>query len=315
MICSTSIPPIRHRQTILLVWSFLVIGCDQQGGEPTRLGNGPANTCQQLPAFPIKHGINPPFAIDLRQGAGVKGFAIVEAQPPGRRLTLPQWTTAGSLGPYVLDRDGNIYVSAVPYVSLEENPPHEQNRIYKVDSHDGSMKLWVDVPAVKPASKDNPFGVVGLAYDCERDRIYASSLAGSDASTQYGQIISVDRTSGAIRVEMEHVDAVGLGIHVGKGQKRLYFGSARTPAIFSVPLDRDGHVTGVPRLEIDLSQIQGAAYDCAHRIRFFSDGRMEVKGIEFSFSLQAASDVRRHLYHFTYQAGNDTWAFLSMENQ
>ncbi|MEZ5030637.1 MAG: hypothetical protein R2787_04490 [Saprospiraceae bacterium] len=259
--------------------------------------------------------MQPPYAIDLRQGAGVKGFAILEGQPEGKRLVLPEWSSAGSLGPYVLDLEGNIYVAAVPYVSLEDNPPHEQNRIYRVDTQTGHMAIWADLKAEHLPSRDNPYGVVGLAYDCESDRIFACTVAGSDPMTQRGQIVSIHRLTGDLRIEVEHLDAVGLGIYVGKGQKRLYYGSARSPAVYSFPLDRDGRVTGTQRMEVDLSTIQGAAFDCAHRIRFFTDGRMEIKGIEFGFSLQAASDARRHLYYFQYQPGQDTWSFLSMEKQ
>ncbi|MFN8424002.1 MAG: hypothetical protein U0470_11715 [Anaerolineae bacterium] len=58
----------------------------------------------------------------------------------------------------------------MPLVSLEDNPPALQNRVYRVDSASQALALFVDLPAAAPPSGANPFGVIGLACSCDGER-------------------------------------------------------------------------------------------------------------------------------------------------
>lgn len=82
------------------------------------------------------------------------GLAVVDPAGNNGQGSLyqhPSWDDAGYLGAWTYDRDGNIYAAPVPLVSLVENPPDQQNQVYRVDSDSQAMAEWV-VPARGPAS-------------------------------------------------------------------------------------------------------------------------------------------------------------------
>ena len=105
------------------------------------------------------------------------------------------------------------------------------------------------------------------------------------------------------------MDALGLAVFGDRHGRRLYFGSARSSEIRSLPLDAAGGFAGSPRLEARLAGQSGAAFDKAHALRFTPDGRLEAKGVEFSYSLIVASDPQRNVYTFTRHPTEDRWEF------
>lgn len=275
---------------------------------------GPTDQCKAMPRFVSNHGLQQPVMIDFTQKDFV-GFRIVEARGQQRSLALPQWSSKGNLGPYCLDARGNIYTTGVPYVSLEKNKPEEQNKIYIVDQQTGGMSDFINLPWAKAPSANNPYGAIGLAYDCKTKSLYAASLAGSTAQEEVGQIMQVDVKTKKVISTLPNVDALSVGVFDTKSGKRLYYGSARTPEVFSILLDKNGNFVGQPQFEFSLAAQKGGSSDKAHRIRFFKDNRMEIKAIEFSYSLMAASDPMRNIYNFKYNPTTDSWDFLEVYKQ
>ncbi|MFN2114889.1 MAG: hypothetical protein ACK2T6_04175 [Anaerolineae bacterium] len=265
-----------------------------------------ADSCRGVPAFLADLGFGSNVLVDTTQ-ALYTGLAIREAGEDGRSYQHPTWDDAGNVGPYALDRHGNIYVAPVPLVSMARNLPEEQNRVYRVDGATGEMALYADLPRDVEPSGANPYGVVGMTYDCDTDSLYVTSVAGSGPDDERGRIHRLDTRTGEVMTVLDGFDALGVAIARQGGEKRLYVGGARRPAIYSLAVAPDGGLVGPPRLEVDLADIPGSSFDKIARIRFDESGQMTATGIEFSYSLKAASDPGANLYHLRYDAGQGEW--------
>ena len=275
---------------------------------------GQADACAKNPAFPLKYGLHPPYFIDLRQ-LDEPGLRIIEAKKGGKVLQLDSWKKEGTLGPYTLDKNGVIYTAPIPFVNLLGRPPLSYNRILKVDAATGEMSELMHLPHAQKPTEEQPYGVVGMTYDCSNHSLYVSSLAGSTGESEVGRIYHIDLKSKKILHQLDGFDALGLGVFTMKSGKKLYMGSARSPEIFSIDLDDDGGFVGQPVFEFSLAALEGGSYDNAHRIRFLRGNVLKIKGIEFSFSLMAASDPQRNIYLFDYDDQGDKWVFREAHPQ
>ena len=271
---------------------------------------GPVSGCVHRPAFVSQLGMGNQIYIGTSL-KGYKGLTLSARQPDGKTLVYqhPTWDDAGNLAAYILDGDGNIYVAPAPFVSLDENPPEEQNNIYKVDTNTGEMALFLTLPWARPPDTANPYGVMGLTYDCDTHSLYASSVAGSTYDDEVGRIFQIDLASAQIVSQLEGVDAFGLGVYRGVNGKRLYFGSARNSGIRSVALDESGALDAEQRLEFYLLAAPGGQDERAKRIQFPEKDEMLIKGIEFNYTLRAASDFVEHDYTYRYDPASDAWDF------
>lgn len=273
---------------------------------------GPVTACRSLPGFAQTQGFNSTSVIDS-QGAQ-KGLVLYEpaaraGDPPSKSFSDPTWTAAGYLGALTTDRAGNIYTSPAPRVSLLDNPVDKATTIYKVDTKSGKMAEFLALPGSSQVGPDNPFGILGLAYDCDTNSLYASSVAGSTRTTEAGAIYRVDLTTGQVAARLGNVDAFGLGVFNGVSGKRLYFGSARTSDIRSVALDIHGDFAGTARSELTLAGLGRNGDDKAQRLIFNADGSLTVRGLPFEYNLIATSERPQTLYTLRYSRQSDTWQF------
>lgn len=298
---------MRKVSTLLLV-GFLLNACGQPDRGPFKLGV--ANACQAMPAFINQTGIGAQVAIDTQQ----RGYMGLRLLNPQTRKTWqhPTWDDVGHVGAFTRDNAGNIYVAPTPEVSLANNPPALQNRIYKIDTNTGEMSLWLDLPAVAPPSLSNPFGTMGLFYDCDTDSLYASSLAGSEARQVHGRIYRIDLASQQVKAQLEAVDAIGIGVFNGIEHKRLYFGSARSSDVYSVALDARGDFTPELRHEFALASLPEGNTTSVRKFEFVKKQEqyvMQLKETEFGFRLLAENNPRKRVYRFIYQSAQDRWEF------
>lgn len=296
-------------------WKFLS-SPDSDSTSEKNYTPGPANACKFSPSLINAHNLEQPVALDFSQ-RGFTGMRIIEVREDGsgRILQMPSWDDAGHLGLYALDRKGNVYTTPVPHISLQDNKPEEQNRVYKIDSFTGDMKVFVELPWAKPPSLNNPFGALGVAYDCDNECIYVSSVAGSGPSEELGRIFQVDLETGEILDMIEGIDVIGVGVFTTITGKKLFCGSARQPDIYSIGLNEQGGFEGEPEFVLSLIEQVGGSFDKGQRIRFFEDNRMEIKGIDFNYSLMVASDPLRNIYNFQYDNNSDSWTFLEVYKQ
>jgi len=281
---------------------------------PATYQTGIVTYCLRGPAFVAELGLESP-AIDTSQLLAT-GLVIREPYENGRYYQHETWDDAGSVGPFAYDRNGTVYLGPTPLASLQVNPTAEQNWIYQVDSQTAVMSQFLELPWPLPPSGGNPFGVTGLTHDCDTSSLYATSVAGSTAQEEVGSIYQIDLVNGEVVSQLENVDALGAGVYNGIDGKRLYYGLARSPEVHSIALDATtGQFIGESRLEFSLASQPGGSFDNAHRIQFTNDGTMIAKGVEFSYSLQVASDPQRNIYTFAYEPEDDSWRFLNVVQQ
>jgi hypothetical protein len=273
---------------------------------------GGADGCRRGPRFVADLGLGAHASLATAL-TKVTGLAILDPDAnngKGRLYQHETWKSAGMLGPFITDRDGNVYVAPVPVVSTQENPPELQNRVYRVDTDNQMMSLLTELPWAQPPGGGNPFGVVGLAYDCETESLYATSLSGSTAKQELGRIFQIDLKTGKVVAQRDGIDAIGVAIFNGANGKRLYYGLARTPEVHSIALDDAGRFSGEPRLEFSLAGLTKAGRDTVRRIRFDSTTGMKLNLMDFTYSLQVASERQEDELNYSYDPFQDRWTLV-----
>lgn len=213
------------------------------------------------------------------------------------------WSQAGLVGAFAMDRQGNVYVAPTPRLGPGVKTARPQNVLYKVDTNTGQLDAFVTLPDAAAPSPENPFGIMGLAYDCDTNSLYVSSLAGSTADKEAGHIYRVDLNLGAVAGRMDNVDALGLAVGNAANGKVLYFGSARAPRLRAVNLDASGNFQGAAR---DAGALTGA--ERALRLTITSPGAMTAQTVDFNPSnaeIPQGAEIQLQ-YEFTA----DSWSAL-----
>lgn len=278
---------------------------------PTRPADAPPGVvdyCKRSPKFRDTQGFSTRAALSTIEH-GTKGAVMVEYDANGqliRRYQDPSWDDAGYLGHVVLDRGGNVYTFPAPYVSLIDNPPELQNILYRIDSTTATMTRFYTLTVAAPSTEGNPFGIMGLAYDCDTESLYISSVAGSTRAETLGQIVRFDLASREVRFRYEGVDAFGVGIYIGPTGKRLYYGLARTPEIYSIGVDERGDLLDDIKLEITLPD----ATLKARRIVFGTDGTLQVRSRPFDFNLIVTSERPEVVYDYRLDPATRSWQLI-----
>ena len=227
----------------------------------------------------------------------------------------PSWKKGGWLSPIQLDEIGNIYTAPAPFVNLLNNPQQNQNTIYKVNTGSGEMDEFIKIPLPDSLNSNNPFGILGLAYYCEGNILYASTIAGSDRHVVRGGIYAIDVKGKKIIDHLSQVDAIGIGISYVTGERRLYFGTGRTSEIYSVSINQAGKFTGKPEPAFTLEGLGPRGDDKVRRIRSDQNGNLLVYGIEFNYNLIAPREKPEALYEFWYDNKEKKWWCKSINSK
>lgn len=298
---------------LLLVVGLVVAAIMFQGSSspaaPAVTAMGQVAGCRAVPRFASAQGFQSvTFNSD---DLYVTGLKMVDGSNPQNVYKHPSWASAGFLGPVMADGEGNIYTVPVPRISLIDNPPQQQNRVYRVDTNTAEMKLFVELPAAAPPSAQNAYGALGLGLDCETNSLYVSSVAGSTADKELGRIFRIDLSSGKVVAQLEGIDAMGLGVFKTGRDKRLYFGSTRASEIRSIGLDAQGNFIGNQRVEFPISAPGASGSDKARRITFTDAGEMQIAGRQFDYNLVANTRQPRLQYVYRYQPATQSWSFVS----
>jgi hypothetical protein len=155
---------------------------------------------------------------------------------------------------------------------------------------------------------ENPFGLIGLAYDCDTKIIYATSLAGSTRDRELGRVYAIQSTDYKVVAMIENIDCLGIGLGIMNGEKRLFLGRTRNNEVQSIGLDANGTFKGTPRLEIKLDGLGPRGDDVARKIRFLPDGTLQVQAVEFYYNLIAPTEKQESKFMFKYL--NNKWTYL-----
>jgi hypothetical protein len=278
----------------------------------------PNRDCRSTPVFMRDKGLDfsrLAFSTSDRKKMGllVTEIATLEGQSV-KTYQHPSWKKAGWLGPLVLTEKGEIWVAPVPVINTLENKTTEQNRLWKVDGRTGEMSLAVELPMPSQALQgQNPYGLIGLGYDCDTQVLYASSVSGSTMDVERGRLYAIEAKSNKILGQLDSLDAFGVGVGTVLGAKRLYYGSARHGGVFSIALLPDGTFSGKPRLELSLNDLGPRGDDRARKIRFGTDGSLSITGIEFYYNLTAPTEKQETVYQFKYNEGEGRWRLTGMQ--
>lgn len=274
---------------------------------------GTANYCRAMPAFAVNQGFSQQsyFSTSERR---IVGLVLIDGSDLRRGATYqhPTWTSAGSLGPIQLDGSGNAYVAPVPTINVLANAAGEQNTVYRVDGATAVMSAYVSVTPAQPPDASNPYGVLGMSYDCDSTSLYVTTVTGSTRLAEVGRIVRIDAGGSAGRVAdtLDGIDAMGVAAWNGSEGKRLLYGKARTSEIWSIALDGRGDFTGEPRLEFTLTGLGPRGDDKARRIVVDAADQLTVYGIEFSFNLIAPSEKQQTAYSFALDRASGKWEFV-----
>lgn len=267
--------------------------------------------CNAMPPYSRNTGLDPAFSALSTSEKKKTGLVLINVKTL-QTWQHPSWSQFGSFGPIASDEFGNSFIAPVPVINVLSNKPNEQNVIYKVNGQTAEMSKWVDLPFDSVSKDQNPYGLVGLHYDCHGHVLFASTLMGSDAMVENGRIFIINTTDGEVLDELKNIDAIGIGVCGVSGEKRLYYGAARTSNIYSIEISKDNKFMGEPRLEIEMDMLGPRGDDKARKISFMKDGTMMVKGVAFDFNLTAPTEKLESTYLFDYDRGQSKWIYRAM---
>lgn len=285
----------------------------EQIGAARSFPRGPANRCFGGPRFQKQLGFQSGQSVIGTSPGRHIGLFLADATGTGRIYQDPTWDDGGNLGAYVYDGQGNLYLVPAPFMNLHIDRLEDQTKLYRVDSDSAQMSLLLDLPAARPAHTSNPYGLMGLFYDCDTHSLYVTSVAGSTAREEAGRIFQVDLKTNQVVATYEGIDALSVGVFNGAEGKRLYFGSGRNTGVYSLALDEKGHFIGTPRLEFYLAALPGSHNDKASRITFNQAQQMVVKGMDFRFTLGVEHPTIYRDYLMQYNGQSDTWELVQIE--
>ncbi|KPL90907.1 SMP-30/gluconolactonase/LRE family protein [Herpetosiphon geysericola] len=300
--------------SVLAVLAVLGLGVwwlNRSSAIASTFAQGEVTSCKQIPPFAQAQGFGVNAVLDT-QARRVRGMVMYDLTSEGQEASQPapyqhpSWAKAGYLSSPILDRDGAIYVGAVPWVSILYNPPAAANKLYRIDPRTAELSELLDLPTAAPANNTNPYGVLALNYDCNTHSLYVSSVFGSTKQQQFGRIFRVDLASKKASIVLDGVDSFGIGVYNGSSGKRLYYALARQPQIYSIALDNQGNPTGQPRQEIDFSG-QGYHGDERGRRITFGDATMQVRIVQFDYTLTAVTNPNESTLSYRYNPENDSW--------
>jgi hypothetical protein len=252
-----------------------------------------AQDCKRLPAWTAQTGYNTNRSAFSTSELGVTGIAFIEfAATQTEKNKVYQhasWLKAGNMGAIAITENGSVYATPTPKINLLGNKPEEQNMLWCINSQTQEMKSVVNLPRARPLSIQNPYGLMGLVYDCDTHFLYASSLAGSDKDHEAGRIFALQTTPQnvvSVADTLGGTDALGIGILKTATEKRMFYGKTRSSDVFSVQIDaQTGKFVGAPRLELSLEGLGARGDDRAKKIRFNERNEMTIKGISFFYNL------------------------------
>lgn len=292
---------------LLVFW----LGAHSSAAPALAVAPAAADSCRVQPAFTANEqlGLVEPLALATDQPE--RGLVLLGAN--AGRYQHPSWDDAGFLGALAYDSAGNVYVAPTPRQSLADNPLAGATTLWRVDAVTATLQPFVTFAG--SASERNPFGILGLAYACELDRLYVGTVIGSTPDAERGGLFALELASKAQTPVLAGVDVLGiLVVRAGTGYE-LYASLARSPEIIALPLDAQGNPAGPPRLLIDLTTGGAAASERARKLRLV-DGNLVVDLIPFNYSLQgsASSSTQSRRLVWSFDPQKKLWLAQTQAN-
>lgn len=283
-------------------------------------------SCQKEPAFIQTLGFDPLWTGLSTSEKTTVGISLISFEkksglkaPNEKTLKQsiyqhPSWKTGGYLSTITLDVYGNIFTIPAPLISMLYNKIEKLNTIYQINGNSGEMNEFISLPfAAKPGNK-NPFGLLGISYDCKDHFLAASTVAGSDRYNENGVVHIINPSTKKIIDTLQNIDVIGMGFAFDEaGKKRLYYGSARTGDIYSVIVSITGKMNKKSkRKELSLDGYGPRGDDKARKIKF-NGNQLVISGTAFNYNLQASSEKPETVYTFIWVPKNKKWGLINYQ--
>ncbi len=226
----------------------------------------------------------------------------------------PSWETAGYLSTISFDIRGNTYAIPAPLISMFYNDANKLNTIYQIDANTGIMNAWLNLPFHTKPSVNNPYGLLGITYDCTADIIVAASVAGSDRYHERGMIYLIQSSTKKIVDTLKGIDVMGLAVAIDEqNRKRLYFAKTRNGSIYSAVINKLGKLIRKSlREELSLDGYGPRGDDKARKIRFIGN-QLQINGVAFNYNLQAQREKPETIYTFNWDAKTKKWVLINFQ--
>jgi hypothetical protein len=280
----------------------------------------PNADCKRLPNFIREIGFNPTTCAFSTSERTRQGVVLIDLSKQNKQQAIyqdPTWKQHGNMGPLAIDENGNAFVAPLPVVNVLTNKREDQNRIYKINHVSGKMELCIDLGVQHVSYETNPYGVVGLFYDCTKKLIYASSVSGSNIEKEVGAIYCIDpntKPASVISV-LKNTDAMGLGVASFNHKPCVFFGSTRNHSIQYCTLNENGSINTDKRNAFSLINQGPRGDDIAKKIRFNQQGEILVTGTPFYYNLTAPTYVQESIYTFSFSVKHQQWKKVKEENK
>jgi hypothetical protein len=295
----------------IFVLSCIITSCEEPipEDEVAQIGT---KSCSTIGSYAINTGLDITRCAYTTNSTTEKGLYLIEIptnikDTNTKKYQHPSWRNFGWLGSITTDNFGNCYTAPIPVINTFDNTTSTINKICKVDSKTGEMKILLQLPKADSVEGVVPFGVLGIYFDCHAKILYAASVAGSTRDEERGVIYAIEPNSGTILDCYKNIDAMGLLVGGSTGKKILYLGSARNSNVYGIELKANGKFKGKHHLQFSLDQLGARGDDKARRIRYDEHGNLKVFGTEFNFSLAAMGEIDEQIYFFEYNGEENKW--------
>lgn len=305
-----------YLQLTLLSFALIWMSCEEKMTEDeiARIG---MESCRRPANFISKLGFDASrsaFSSSERQTKGIVLIQLPNQFDTTRKIYQDSsWSQHGYMSSITTDEVGNVFASPIPFVNTLDNSLATIHTVYKINSETGKMEVFMQLPKIDSSAGVNPFGVVGLYYDCHGKKLYVASVGGSTIDKEKGVIYVIDPYTKSIVDKLEGIDPIGVFVGGITGEKMLYYGHARTSDIYGVELNKEGKFKGKPTVQLSLDGLGPRGNDKARRIRFDKMGNLMIYGIDFSFNLAAQSNKPETLYQFGYNRVDNKWVFMKLQ--
>jgi hypothetical protein len=269
-------------------------------------------TCKALSPFVKNTGLDPARSAFSTSETRIMGLVLKEFSNnnsvPAKIYQHSSWKMGGWLSPIQIDKFGNIYTAPAPFISVLDNPIKNQNTIYKVNGTDGVMTEFIKLPMPDSLTNRNPFGIVSIAFNCKKNILYVSSVAGSTAQKEMGCLYVIDLEKKAIVDKITGMDFFGIQLVVADDKLRLLSGSTRNSNIYSIKINGNGRFASQPEIVASIEGLGLRGDDKVKKIIFKGDGQIQVKGLEFNYNLIAPTEKQESTFNFIYDMDLQKWA-------
>jgi len=258
-------------------------------------------SCSSLPKFLYKAGIKRPI-IDLSQDhyTGIAFYYGIEFK---NVLHKKSWEKFEHLGTYTIDKNGDIYLTPNPFISIKPTTFNLQKAIYKMDSSSGELQRWLEIDDIKPTST-NPYGLISLTYNCDDKTIFASAIDKSNYKGSKGRIYHINPKDKSYEVVIKNFDALTLRIIKTTGQKLLLAGNALDNSLYAFEL-KNNIISQTPHKILSLPNPQLHI----RKIKVIGNNKLKLEAIKFSYSLVAATQKKtRFIYTAKFNPKSNSWS-------